>query len=338
MIPEVLEKLSEGHHLTAVEGEAVLDHIMSGQATDAQIGALLMTLRMKGETPEEICGFARTMRRHCVRVETGRADLVDTCGTGGDALNTFNISTGAALVAAAAGVPIAKHGNRSVSSACGSADVLMALDVNIDLQPEAVGQCIDEVGIGFLFAPNLHPAMKHAIGPRREMGVRTVFNLLGPLTNPAGATRQLLGVFSAQWLEPMAEGLKQLGTQRAMVVHGLDGMDEISTVAQTRVVELSDGQMDSYVLTPADLGVSAARPEDLLGADPAQSAQMLLSVWGGESGPRYDIVMVNAGAALYVGGLASDLDEGSQLAAEALDSGAALEKLQALREFSHAHE
>lgn len=337
MIPEVLEKLSEGENLTANEGEVVLDYIMSGQASDAQIGALLMALRMKGETPEEICGFARTMRRHCVRIKTERSDLVDTCGTGGDGLDTFNISTGAALVAAAAGVPIAKHGNRSVSSACGSADVLVELGVNIDLEPDAVGQCIDEVGIGFLFAPNLHPAMKYAIGPRRAMGVRTVFNLLGPLTNPAGASRQLLGVFSASWVEPMAQALKQLGSQQAMVVHGRDGMDEISTVGETLVAELQNGQIETYHLTPEALEVPAAEPESLQGGDTAQSAQVLLSVLEGKRGPCYDIVMANAGAAIYIGGLASDLREGMQLADQALDSGAAREKLQALREFSQAH-
>jgi len=337
MIPEVLEKLSAGENLTAVEGEAVLDYIMSGQASEAQIGALLMALRMKGETPEEICGFARTMRRHCVRIETNRSDPVDTCGTGGDGLDTFNISTGAALVAAGAGVPIAKHGNRSVSSACGSADVLVELGVNIDLKPEAVAQCIDEVGIGFLFAPNLHPAMKYAIGPRREMGVRTVFNMLGPLTNPAGAACQLLGVFSAAWVEPMAQALRHLGTQQAMVVHGRDGMDEISTVGETLVAELNDGEIETYSLTPEALEVFAAEPESLQGGDTAHSAQVLLSVLEGNGGPCYDIVMVNAGAAIYVGGLVSDLGEGMQQAAEALDSGAALEKLQALREFSQVH-
>ncbi len=337
MIPAVLEKLSRSEHLSAAEGEAIMEHIMSGQATGAQIGALLMALRMKGETAEEIGGFARTMRRHCVRIETNRQDLVDTCGTGGDGLDTFNISTAAALVAAAAGVPIAKHGNRSVSSACGSADVLVELGVNIDLPPAAVGECIDQIGLGFLFAPNLHPAMKHAIGPRREMGVRTVFNLLGPLTNPAGAARQLLGVFSPEWVEPMAEALSKLGAERAMIVHGLDGLDEISTMGETLVAELADGQIDTYHLTPETLGVPTAQPDSLIGGDTTQSAGILLSVLEGKRGPRYDIVMANAGAAIYVGGVAGDLNEGMQLAAQALDSGAALAKLQALREFSQTH-
>jgi len=337
MIPAVLEKLSRSEHLSAAEGEAVLDYIMSGEATGAQIGALLMALRMKGETAEEIGGFARTMRRHCIRIETSRQDLVDTCGTGGDGLDTFNISTAAALVAAAAGVPIAKHGNRSVSSACGSADVLVELGVNIDLPPAAVGACIDQIGLGFLFAPNLHPAMKYAIGPRQEMGIRTVFNLLGPLTNPAGAARQLLGVFSPEWVEPMAEALNKLGAERAMVVHGLDGLDEISTMGETLVAELTDGQIDTYHLTPETLGVPTAQPDSLIGGDTTQSAEILLSVLAGNRGPRYDIVMANAGAAIYVGGVAGDLNEGMQLAAQVLDSGAARTKLQALREFSQTH-
>ena len=337
MISEMLEKLSRREHLTAAEGEAILDYVMSGQATGAQIGALLMALRMKGETADEICGFARTMRRHCVRISCSRDDLVDTCGTGGDKLDTFNISTAAALVAAAAGVPIAKHGNRSVSSACGSADVLTELGVNIDLTADVVGQSIDRIGLGFLFAPNLHPAMKYAIGPRREMGIRTVFNLLGPLTNPAGATRQLLGVFSEEWVEPMAQALQQLGAERAMVVHGLEGLDEISTTGETLVAESKDGQTHTYRLTPEALGIPAVQPESLVGGDPTESAQMLLSVLQGKRGPRYDIVMANAGAAVYVGGVASDISEGMQRAAEALDSGAALEKLEALREFSQTH-
>ncbi len=337
MISEVLEKLSRREHLTVSEGEAILDYVMSGQATGAQIGALLMALRMKGETAAEICGFARTMRRHCVRISCSCDNLVDTCGTGGDKLDTFNISTAAALVAAAAGVPIAKHGNRSVSSACGSADVLMELGVNIDLEPAAVGQCIDQIGLGFLFAPHLHPAMKYAIGPRREMAIRTVFNLLGPLTNPAGAPRQLLGVFSEEWVEPLAQALQQLGAEQAMVVYGLAGLDEISTMGETLVAELNNGQIDTYHLTPQALGVPAVDAESLVGGDPAESAQMLLSVLQGQRGPRYDIVMANAGAAIYVGGIASDISEGMQRAAEVIDSGAALEKLEALRDFSQTH-
>jgi len=336
MLSATLEKLSRREDLTASEGESVLSYIMSGEATDAQIGAFLMALRMKSETPQEICGFARTMRRHCVPIKTHRADVVDTCGTGGDALDTFNISTGAALVAAAAGIPIAKHGNRSVSSACGSADVLVALGVNIDLDAEAVGRCLDEIGFGFLFAPNLHPAMKYAIGPRREMGVRTVFNLLGPLTNPAGARRQLLGVFAEEWVEPVAEALHQLGTERALVVYGRDGLDEISTLGETTVAELADREVSSYTLAPEDLGLDRARVEDIGGGTPEESAEMLRGVLQGEGGPRYDIVVANAGAAVYIGGGAASIQEGTERAAEVIASGAAFSKLEELREFSNS--
>jgi len=282
---------------------------MTGQAGPAQIGAFLMALRMKGETPEEICGFARTMRRHCLRIPTVCDEVVDTCGTGGDALDTFNISTAAAIVAAAAGVPIAKHGNRSVSSACGSADVLRAVGVNIDLLPEQVARCIDEIGIGFLFAPKLHPAMKHAIGPRREMGIRTVFNLLGPLTNPAGARRQLLGVFAEQWVMPMAEALRQLGTERAMVVYGRDGLDEISTLGETAIAELIDGQIRTYTLTVEDLGLEPTTPAELSGGTPEESAELLQAVLAGEPGPQ---------------------------AKEAIASGAAFAKLEQLCEMSNS--
>ncbi len=334
MLAATLEKLSRREHLTATEGEDILEYIMTGEATDAQIGAFLMALRMKGETPEEIWGFARTMRRHCVPIETMRADVVDTCGTGGDALDTFNVSTGAALVAAAAGVPIAKHGNRSVSSACGSADVLVALDVNIDLTAKAVSRCIDEIGIGFLFAPNLHPAMKYAIGPRREMGIRTVFNLLGPLTNPADAKHQLLGVFAEDWVEPLAEALQHLGTQRALVVHGRDGLDELSTLGETAVAELAGGQVRTYTLTPEDLGLAPAQAEDICGGTPEESAQMLMEVLQGRPGARYDIVVANAGAAIYVGGMAEDIRAGMAQAGEAIASGAAVAKLEQLRELS----
>jgi len=336
MLSTTLEKLSRREHLSATEGEEVFNQIMTGQAGPAQIGAFLMALRMKGETPEEICGFARTMRRHCVRIPTAREDVVDTCGTGGDALETFNISTAAAIVAAAAGVPIAKHGNRSVSSACGSADVLRALGVNIDLLPEQVAQCIDEIGIGFLFAPKLHPAMKHAIGPRREMGIRTVFNLLGPLTNPAGARRQLLGVFAEEWVVPMAEALQRLGTERAMVVYGRDGLDEVSTLGETAVAELADGRVRTYSLTVEELGLELGSAAALSGGTPDESAELLRAVLAGEPGPRYDIVLANAGAAIYVGGQAADIREGIQQAREVIASGAAFAKLAQLCEMSNS--
>ncbi|MFQ5809748.1 MAG: anthranilate phosphoribosyltransferase, partial [Armatimonadota bacterium] len=235
MVREAIAKLLDSQDLTADEARAVLDEIMSGDATDAQIGAILAALRMKGETPAEIAGFARTMREKCIAIETSREDVIDTCGTGGDALDTFNVSTVAAIIAAAGGAAVAKHGNVSVSSQCGSADVLKALGVNIEMSPEQVGRCLDEIGIGFLFAPALHPAMKHAMGPRRELGARTVFNILGPLTNPAKARRQLLGVYAPGLTEPLAAALLELGAEAALVVHGLDGLDELSTIGETRI-------------------------------------------------------------------------------------------------------
>ncbi len=320
MFSTTLEKLSRREHLSAAEGEEVLNQIMTGQSSPAQIGAFLMALRMKGE------------RRHCVRIPTVREDVVDTCGTGGDALETFNISTAAAIVAAAAGVPIAKHGNRSVSSA----DVLTALGVNIDLFPEGVARCIDEIDIGFLFAPNLHPAMKYAIGPRREMGIRTVFNLLGPLTNPAGARRQLLGVFAEEWVMPMAEALQQLGTERAMIVYGRDGLDEISTLGETTVAELADGQVRTYTLTVEELGLEPASVSELSGGTPTESAELLRAALAGKTGPRYDIVLANAGAAIYIGGRADNIREGMQQAAEVIASGGASAKLNELGELSNS--
>jgi anthranilate phosphoribosyltransferase len=334
MVREAIAKLLEGQDLTADEARALLDEIMSGGATQAQIGAILAALRMKGETPAEIAGFARTMREKCISIETSREDVIDTCGTGGDALDTFNVSTVAALIAAAAGAAVAKHGNVSVSSQCGSADVLKALGVNINLSPEQVGRCLDEIGIGFLFAPALHPAMKYALGPRRELGVRTVFNILGPLTNPAKARRQLLGVFAPELTEPMAAALLELGAEAALVVHGLDGLDELSTIGETRVSELRDGSVRTYTLRPQDVGLRVARPEDIVGGTPEESAAMLLGVLEGKPGPRRDIALLNAAGALMVAGKTADLQSGTEAAAEAVDSGAARHKLDQLREMS----
>ncbi len=334
MLSETLAKVVEGHEVDDVEAQAAMAQIMSGEATPAQIGAFLVALRMRGETVKQIEGFARAMRENCVKIRTRHADVVDTCGTGGDALDTFNISTAAALVAAAAGVPIAKHGNRSVSSQCGSADVLVELGVRIDLEPAQVEVCLDELGIGFLFAPSLHPAMKHAIGPRRELGLRTVFNVLGPLTNPAGAARQLLGVFDPELTEVLAETLGRLGSTHVLVVHGLDGLDEFSTLGPTRVSELRDSKVETYITEPEDFGLPRARPEDLEGGDPEQSAAMLLTAISGKEGPRRDIVLLNAGAAIYLGGKCDDFAEGIELAARTIDTGAATEKLDALREMT----
>jgi len=334
VLTETLAKVVGGREIDDREAEAAMAEIMRGEATQAQIGAFLVALRMRGETVQEIEGFARAMRDNCIRIRSRHRDLVDTCGTGGDALDTFNISTGAALVAAAAGVPIAKHGNRSVSSECGSADVLMELGVRIDLEPEQVEACLDEVGIGFLFAPALHPAMKHAIGPRRELGLRTVFNILGPLTSPAGAERQLLGVFDAELTEMMAETLGRLGSKHALVVHGLDGLDELSTLGPTQVSELRGGEVSTYTVEPEQFGLPRATAEDLAGGDPDQSAQVLVEAISGEGSARRDIVLLNAGAAIYVGGKADDTAEGVSIAAATVDTGAATGKLAALREMT----
>jgi len=331
MVREAIAKVIDGQDLTADEARAVLDQIMSGGATDAQIGALLAALRIKGETPAEIAGFARTMREKCITIETSRDDVIDTCGTGGDALDTFNVSTVAAFIAAAAGVPVAKHGNVSVSSLCGSADVLRALGVNIDISPEHVARCLDTMGMGFLFAPALHPAMKHAMGPRRELGVRTVFNILGPLTNPARARRQLLGVYAPELTEPLVIALQDLGAEAALVVHGLDGLDELSTIGETRISELRDGVVRTYTVRPEDVGLEVASPIDIAGGTPEESAAMLLAVLEGEPGPRRDIALLNAAGALVVGGAAPDLRAGIDVATEAVDSGAAREKLEQLR-------
>lgn len=334
MMPEAIRKVVEGADLTAEEAKAAMDSIMTGEATDAQIAAFITALRMKGETAQEIAGFATTMRENCVRVQTSRQPLIDTCGTGGDKIDTFNISTAAAFVAAGAGVAVAKHGNRSVTSQCGSADVLQALHIDIELPPEWVGRCIDQVGIGFLYAPLLHPSMKYAIGPRREIGIRTVFNILGPLTNPAGATRQVVGVYEAALTELIATALASLGCERAMVVHGLDGVDELSIFGETRVSELRDGEVKTYTLTPEEVGLKCARPEDIEGGKPDRCARMLLDVLEGQPGPSRDVVLLNAAAAIHVAGIADDISEGIELAAESIDSGNALQTLHALRDYA----
>jgi anthranilate synthase/phosphoribosyltransferase len=335
-IKEAIGKVMSGEDLLGEEAEAVMGQIMAGEATPAQIGAFLTALRLKGETVEEITGCARAMRRNAIPVRPQRRDLVDTCGTGGDRTGTFNISTTAAFVVAGAGLAVAKHGNRSVSSHCGSADVLETLGVNLELTPEQVARCIDEVGIGFLFAPRLHPAMKYAIGPRREMGVRTIFNILGPLTNPAGATRQIMGVYDASLTSPLAQVLGRLGAQAAFVVHGANGLDELSTTGINRVSHLRDGWVKDFALDPAELGLPGARLEDLRGGTAAENAQITQAILAGEQGPCRDVVLLNAAAALVAGGVAGDLKEGLQRAAEAIDSGRAREKLEGLVAFSLA--
>ncbi|MCC7206224.1 MAG: anthranilate phosphoribosyltransferase [Anaerolineae bacterium] len=333
-IQHAISRLARHEHLTADEAEAAMDAIMSGDASPAQIGGFLMALRMKGETVDEIAGSARAMRRaanqapvHVVDVER----LIDTCGTGGDGAGTFNISTTVAFVVAGAGLPVAKHGNRSVSSKSGSADVLAALGVNLNLTPPQVGECIDAVGIGFLFAPTFHPAMRHAIGPRRELAVRTLFNVLGPLTNPAGARRQLMGVYDPALTEPLARVLLQLGAVAAFVVHGDGGLDELTTTGPNRVSELCGGEVNSYTLDPAQLGLPRAKPEALIGGDPAENARITRGILDGSiRDARRDVTLLNAAAALVAGGLAHDLPGGLELAARSIDSGAALGKLDAL--------
>ena len=338
-IQKAIDVLSRFGHLQAEEAEAVMKQMMSGAATEAQIGAYLMGLRMKGETIEEITGSARAMRAAASRVPTHVAgDLLDPVGTGGDQSGTFNITTAAAFAAAGAGIPVAKHGNRAATSQCGSADVLGELGVNLELSPEQVGRCVDEVGIGFLFAVKLHPAMRHAIGPRRQMKVRTIFNILGPLTNPAGAQRQLIGVFAADLTDLLAQVLKALGTKSAMVVHGHGGLDELSVTGPNRVSYLKeDGAVESFELNPAELGFAAATVSELKGGDAPTNAAILRGVLNGEvTGAKRDVVLLNAGAAVKAAGKTDSIAAGIALARDTIDSGRAAAKLDQLIEFSQS--
>ena len=331
---EAIARVVEGRSLTGPEMEQVMRLIMTGQATPAQIAGFLVALRLKGETVEELAAAAQVMRELATRVEVSTERLVDTCGTGGDASGTFNISTCAALVVAAAGARVAKHGNRAVSGRSGSADLLEAAGVRLDLPPEAVARCIEAVGVGFLFAPAHHGAMRHAVGPRRELGIRTLFNLLGPLTNPAGAPHQLLGVFDARWVGPLAEAARRLGGRRVLVVHGLDGLDEISLGAPTEVAELDDGEVRRYRIEPKALGLEPAPLEALRAGSVEESLERVREVLADRPGPARDVVALNAGAALYAAGLAGDLREGLERAREALASGAARRKLEELVAFT----
>lgn len=337
MLTETIGKLEAGRSLARHEAEAAMEQLLSGRASDAQIVALLAALRAKGETVEELVGFAAAMRRHAQPVfDPGRRPdgmLVDTCGTGGDAKGTFNISTAAAFVVAGAGVRVAKHGNRSFSSNCGSADVLEALGLPLDVPPGRVGAAIEQVGIGFLFAPAVHTAMRHAAAARRQLGGRTVFNLLGPLTNSVGARAQVLGVFAVRFAESLARALAALGVERAFVVHGADGLDEISLSAETYVAEVREGAVQSYSVIPEDFGLRRAPLETLAGGDAAQNAGIIVRLLEGEPGPRRDIVLANAAAALVAAGRARDFREGARIAAESIAAGAAREKLQALIAF-----
>ncbi len=334
MIREAIKQVVEGEDLSQAQAQAVMDEVMSGACTDAQIACLLTALRSKGETVAEIAGFAAVMREKATRIDAGEDLFIDVVGTGGDERGTFNVSTAAALVAAAGGARVAKHGNRSVSSTSGAADVLKELGVNIEADTATVERCIAEAGIGFLFAPLLHGAMKHAIGPRREIGIRTVFNILGPLTNPAGAKHQLLGVYASTLTPVMASVLKELGSQHALVVHGHDGADEITIGEETTVAELKGGEINEYVLAPDDFGLSRTPIEKLRVQSPQESARVIREVLQGRTGPARDIVLLNAGAALYVADKAEDLQAGIDLASETIDTGRAQETLAKLVDVS----
>ncbi len=334
-IQQAIAQLVGGANLTEQQMVDVMNQVMTGEATPIQVGAFLTALRIQGETVEEVTGAARVMREKALHVDAGDGCVLDTCGTGGDGKNTFNISTTVAFVAAAAGITVAKHGNRAVSSGSGSADVLGALGVNIDVPKEMVERCLREVGIGFLFAPAMHGAMKYAAAPRREVGIRTIFNLLGPLTNPAGASRQLMGVYDGTLIEMVAQVLGNLGSERAMVVHGEEGLDEISLGGPTAVAEWKDGAVARYTLNPEDFGFEKQPASLLTAADPAECAAIVTAVLKGEPGPALDVVLLNSGAALCVGGRAENIADGIGLARERIDSGAAQGKLEHLIRLTH---
>ncbi|MDQ6418224.1 anthranilate phosphoribosyltransferase [Paenibacillus sp. LHD-117] len=328
---QALNKVIGGENLSRSEAGHVMGTIMNGEATPAQIGAIATALRMKGETKDEITGFAEVMRNHASQVQSGYGELLDTCGTGGSGIHKFNISTASSIIAAAAGIRVAKHGNRAMSGKTGSADVLEALGVQISLTPEQAASCLKEIGICFMFAQLYHPSLRHAAAPRRELGIRTIFNMLGPLTNPAGADRQLLGLYDRTRTATIAEVLGELGLDRAMVVSSHDGLDEISISAPTQISELRSGAVTTYDLVPEELGLRRHPIGDVKGGEPAVNANIIRSIFGGEERGAYrDIVLANAGACIYVGGLASTLKEGVALAAEVIDSGKAKVKLQEL--------
>ncbi len=336
IIKEAIEYLTAGKDLTECQSENVMEAIMEGQATSAQIAALLVSLRLKGETVEEITGFVKVMRKKATRINTKYPVVVDTCGTGGDGANTFNISTTAALVIAGAGVPVAKHGNRSVSSKCGSADLLEALNVRIDLEPDQVESCLEETGIAFLFAPLMHSAMKHVAGPRREIGIRTVFNVLGPLTNPAGAKAQILGVYNRELTAKLGGVLARLGTEHSFIIHGDQGLDEISLSGPAYICEIKNGEISEYTVDPEKYGLQRSPVKELLGGSPSENAVHTLSILNGEPGPRRDAVLINAAFGLVASGLAKDFSEGIDLAAESISNGSALKKLQHLIRFTNS--
>lgn len=335
MIRDSLKSLIEKKDLGEEEMVGLVSEIMSGRASDAQIGGIIAALATKGETFVELVGAARAMRRKAARIQTNADTVVDTVGTGGDSSGTFNISTTAAFVVAGCGVTVAKHGNRSISSKCGSADLLEALGVNLEAGPEIVEEAVRQIGIGFLFAPLFHGAMRHAAKARKELGVRSIFNMLGPLTNPAGANCQLIGVYAPELTEMFARALQRLGSRRAFVVHGHEGLDEISVCAPTRVSELNDGLIRTYDITPEQLLGRTAAPSDLAGGTPAENAQITLKILSGEKGPRRDVVLVNAGAALVAAGVAKDFAGGIEMARASIDEGRAKEKLESFIRFTN---
>ena len=334
MIKEAIKILTQNKHLSENQMVETMKDIMDGNSTDAQTASFLTALRIKGETIEEISGAARVMREKATRIKSPE-NTVDTCGTGGDMAGTFNISTTAAIIVSACGIPVAKHGNRSVSSSCGSADILEALGVKIDLEPQKVENCLAETGFGFMFAPLFHPAMKHAIGPRKEMGIRTIFNILGPLTNPAGAKRQVLGVFSNDLTETMAQVLAKLGTVHAFVVHSEDGLDEITNTGRTKVSELRDGKVNTYYIAPEDIGFKRAEIKDLKGGSIEDNTNITIDILKGAKGPKRDITVFNAAAALIAGNEAGDFKGAAEKVNEAIDSGKAMKKLEEIKEVSN---
>jgi len=335
MIKIAIEKLLDKINLTGEEMQAVMQEIMSGEVIDARIVSFLSALKAKGETPEEITAAAEVMRKFAVKIKSSQEVTIDTCGTGGDKSGTFNISTISAFVVAGAGIAVAKHGNRSISSKCGSADLLEALGVNINIPPDVVEKCLNKIGIGFLFAPKLHPAMKYAMPARRQIASRTIFNILGPLTNPAGAAHQVLGVFDKDLVEPLATVLMNLGVKHALVVHGLDGLDEVTTTANTVVCETKNKKLFSYEIDPGDFGIEKATPEDLKGADIKTNVEIANEILDGQKGPKRDIILLNSACAIYAADKANDIKVALKSAEKSIDSGKAKERLEKLKEFTN---
>jgi len=335
MIEKTIEIISQGRDLTAESMQQVMEEIMAGKVDTQQIVSFLTHLSEKRETIEELTAAALVMRRHATKINTKQKVVLDTCGTGGDKSGTFNISTIVAFVASGCGISVAKHGNRSVSSRCGSADILEALGININMSKEKIERCLDEIGIAFLFAQNLHPAMKYAMPARIQIGKRTMFNILGPLTNPAGATHQLVGVYDRRWTEIVANVLSNLGTVHALILHGEDGLDEITTTAKTLICEEYKGTIKNYEVSPEDFCIRRAKLEDLVGGTSSDNAKILLDVLNGKSGLQREIVLLNAGAAIYVADKANSIKEGIELAKQSIDSGKALEKLELLKDYSN---